>query len=150
MFTHTARRIRTTAALALAASAVFVSSASADPLAGSKGTWVSPAVPGVADVTLKLGPAGEKQLTGIRDLKVSLAWDNGVASLAPYLGTACTIDRGVVMSAASHLDMRVLYSYIQDNPAPQADTAVSNTIQLVKQTVDSESWDFGVCFDDPN
>lgn len=150
MFTRIARRVRFATALALVVSAAAASQASADPLVGNVGTWSTPPLPGVADATLKLGPAGTKQLSGVRDLKLTVAWNNGVASLAPYLGTACSIDRGVVMSAASHLDMSVVYSYVEDNPAPQADKAISQTIQLVKQTVEGEDWDFGVCFDDVN
>jgi hypothetical protein len=141
------RSIRNAAALAVAVSALAAAPASAGPLAASTGSFSTPPLPAVGDVTLKLGPLGQRSLDGVRDVRVTVRWDNLVGQLTHVAGTACQVDQALVANAGARLDMAIVYSYTRDKPAPQPDEVVSQTVQLVKQNSPGENWEFGVCYD---
>ena len=141
------RSIRNAAALAAAVSALCAGPASAQPLFSNTGSLSTPPLPAVGDVTLKLGPLGTRSVDGVKDVRVSVAWDNLVGHLDHVAGSACQVDQSVIANAGTHLDLNVVYSFTRDKPAPQPDEFVRESFTLLDQTVDGDDWDFGVCYD---
>jgi hypothetical protein len=142
-------RLRTfakaTAISALATAAVAVP-AGANDVVFTEGSLSTPALPGVQDATLKLGPLGTKQISGVKDLKVTYAWRTRAAGATLASGSACTIDRGVFIDAGRNARISIDLSYVKDNPAPMNDERIHEHHDLVGLSQDAATWEFGVCY----
>ena len=136
------KRTTLVAAIATAALAPSASAASISPSSGSIST---PAIDVIRGATVKLGPAGTVRVSGVRQLRVSVAWINATGIARPAIGKRCAIDLGARINANRRTSVRVTYSYIRENLFTRRETRYRFTRQVGAGELNDGSWDFGVC-----